>query len=209
LDKVGYEFLDHIVTVTGDKTWVLDVNVGTEEQSKQWTHTHSPNKRKTFKQTWSACQKDEGNRFLGQEMSVGDGIHATIKSEGYCETLKYCVGTAIQKRRRGFISSGLVFLHDNARRHTAARTQALLEHFNWELFDQLRWNPDLAPSDSHLFTCLKNWLRTQLFNSNKKLMDGIKTWLNSYAAGFFDIDKLKIIPRYDKCLNSNSDYVHM
>jgi hypothetical protein len=29
----------------------------------------------------------------------------------------------------------VVLLHDNARKHTAARTRTLLEHFNWELFD--------------------------------------------------------------------------
>jgi hypothetical protein len=29
------------------------VNVGTKEQSKQWMHTHSPNKMKKFKQTYA------------------------------------------------------------------------------------------------------------------------------------------------------------
>jgi hypothetical protein len=40
--KNGYEFLSHIVRVTGDETWVSCVNVETKEQSKQWMHTHSP-----------------------------------------------------------------------------------------------------------------------------------------------------------------------
>jgi hypothetical protein len=39
---------------TGDKTWVSFVNVETKEQSKQWMHTHSPNKPKEFKQSFSA-----------------------------------------------------------------------------------------------------------------------------------------------------------
>jgi transposase len=46
--------------------------------------------------------------------------------------------------------------HDNPRLHTAAHIRALLEHFNWELFDHPPYNPDLAPSDYHLFTYLKN-----------------------------------------------------
>jgi hypothetical protein len=45
------EFLNHIVRVTGDETWVSFVNGETEKQSKQWMHTHSPNKPKKFKQT--------------------------------------------------------------------------------------------------------------------------------------------------------------
>jgi hypothetical protein len=79
-----------------------------------------------------------------------------------------------------------MLLHDNARPHTAARTRALLEHFNWELFDHPPYNPDLALSDYYLFTYLKNWLRSQRFNSNEELMEGVKRWLNSKAADFFD-----------------------
>jgi exosome complex RNA-binding protein Csl4 len=41
--KDGDEFLNRIVRVTGDETWVSIVNVETNEQSKQWMHTHSPN----------------------------------------------------------------------------------------------------------------------------------------------------------------------
>jgi hypothetical protein len=39
--KDGDKFLNHIVQVTGDETWVSFVNVKTKEQSKQWMHTHS------------------------------------------------------------------------------------------------------------------------------------------------------------------------
>jgi hypothetical protein len=66
-----------IERVTGDETWISFVNVETEEQSKQRMHTHSPNKPKKFKQTLSACQKVDGNCFLGQERSADGGIHAT------------------------------------------------------------------------------------------------------------------------------------
>jgi hypothetical protein len=44
--KDADDFLNHIVQVTSDETWVLFVNVDTKEQSKQWMHTHSPNKPK-------------------------------------------------------------------------------------------------------------------------------------------------------------------
>jgi histone-lysine N-methyltransferase SETMAR len=61
-----------------------------------------------------------------------------------------------------------VLLHDNARPHTAARTRALLGHFNWELFDHFPYSPDLALSDYHLFTYLKSWLRSKRFNNNEE-----------------------------------------
>jgi hypothetical protein len=71
----------------------------------------------------------------------------------------------------------VVLLRDIARPHTAARTRALLEQFNWELFDHPPYTPDLAPSDYHLFTYLKDWLGSQRFNNNVPLMEGVKTWL--------------------------------
>jgi hypothetical protein len=78
------------------------------------------------------------------------------------------------------LTSDVVLLHDNVFLHTAARTRALLEHLNWELFDHLPYSPDLAPSDYHLFTYLKNWLISQHFNNNE-LMEGAKKWLSSQA----------------------------
>jgi transposase len=58
---------------------------------------------------------------------------------------------ANQNKRRGMLPFGvlIVFLHDNARPHTPVRTRALLEYFNWELFEHPPYSPDLAPSDCH------------------------------------------------------------
>jgi hypothetical protein len=55
-------------------------------------------------------------------------------------------------------------------------------------------SPDLNPSDYHLFANLKNWLRSQCFNNNEELMEGVKTWMRSQAADFIDIDIQKLIP---------------
>jgi histone-lysine N-methyltransferase SETMAR len=79
----------------------------------------------------------------------------TITSDVYCETLKKLRRTN-QNKRRGLLTYGVVLLHDNALPHAAARTQALLEHFNSELFDHPPYSPDLAPSDYNQFTYPKN-----------------------------------------------------
>jgi transposase len=105
------------------------------------------------------------------------------------------------------VTSSVVLFRDNACPNTAAHTRALLEHFNWELFGHPPYSPDLAPSDYHLFTYLKNWLGLQRFNNNEVLMEGIKTWLSSQAADFFDTGIQKLTHQYDKCLNSGDDYV--
>jgi hypothetical protein len=135
------------------------VNVEIKEQSKQWMHTHSPNKPENFEQM-SDIQKADGNCFLDRKgvlmvefMQQG----TTITSEVYCEAPKK-LHRAIQNKRRGMLMAGVVLLHDRACLHTAACTQALLEHFNWELFGHPPYSPDLTPSDYHLLTYLKNQL---------------------------------------------------
>jgi hypothetical protein len=102
----------------------------------------------------------------------------TVMSEVYSETLKK-LHRAIQNKRHGMLTFGVVLHHDNAHPHTGAHTLALLEYINWELFDHPPDSPDLAPSDYHLFTYLKNCLGSQRFSNNEELMEGVKTWLSS------------------------------
>jgi hypothetical protein len=56
------------------------------------------------------------------------------------------------------LTTGVVLLYDNARPHATVCTRALLEHFNWELFDYLSYSSNLVLSDYLLFTSLKNCL---------------------------------------------------
>jgi hypothetical protein len=51
--KMAMNFSVTLYELTCDETWVLFVNVETKKQSKQWTHTHSPQKSKRFKPTLS------------------------------------------------------------------------------------------------------------------------------------------------------------
>jgi hypothetical protein len=73
------------------------------------------------------------------------------------------------------LTSGIVPLHGDAHPHTAARTRALLEIFNWELFDHHPHILDLTPTNYHLFTYLKKWFGLQHFSNNEELKEGVKT----------------------------------
>jgi histone-lysine N-methyltransferase SETMAR len=105
------------------------------------------------------------------------------------------------------LTKGDVLLHDNARPHTAARTDALIKIFNWEIFGHPSYSSDLAPSDDHLFTKMKVWLATQRLQTNEELIDGVNNWLHNLAAPFFDEGLQKLVSRYDKCLNVDGNYV--
>jgi histone-lysine N-methyltransferase SETMAR len=105
------------------------------------------------------------------------------------------------------LTKGVVLLHDNARPHNVARTNALIKVFNWEIFDHHPYSPDLALINYHLFTKMKVWLATQRFHNNEALMDGVNNWLHNLAAPFFDEGLQKLVSRYDKCLNVDGNYV--
>jgi hypothetical protein len=177
------------------------VNVESKEQSKQWMQTHSPKKSKRFKQTLSARKLmavvfwDRKGMLIVEFMKQ----RTIITSRVYCNTLND-LRRAIQSKRNGMLTFGVLHFHENKRLHasTIVRNRALLEHFNWELFDHPPCSTYLAPSDCHLFTYLKNWLRSQRFNNKEELMEGIKTCLSSQVSDFFDTDIQKRIPRYDK-----------
>jgi hypothetical protein len=62
------------------------------------------------------------------------------------------------------------------------------------LFDNHPYRPDLTLSDYHLFTYLKNCLGSQHLNNNEELIEGVKTWLSSSVADFFDTGIQKLIP---------------
>ncbi|GFV34344.1 mariner Mos1 transposase [Trichonephila clavipes] len=84
---------------------------------------------------------------------------AAINSERYCQTLRN-LRRAVQNKRRGQLTSKILFLHDNARPDTANCTQELLNSFKWEVFPHPPYSSDVAPSDFHLFPKMKNWLAT-------------------------------------------------
>jgi hypothetical protein len=88
------------------------------------------------------------------------------------EKKKLC--KAIESKRCGMLTSGLVLHHDNIGPDTAACTQALLEHFSCKLLEHPPYSPDITSSSYHLFTYWKNWLVSQHFSNNEQLMEGVK-----------------------------------
>jgi hypothetical protein len=83
------------------------------------------------------------------------------------------------------LSQGVVMLHDNACPHTAPATQDLIATFCWEQFDHPSYNPDLAPSDFHVFLHLKTFLGGRRFHdttrSKKPLTRGLQRRLRHFT----------------------------
>jgi hypothetical protein len=43
---------------------------------------------------------------------------------------------AIQRKRPGLLTKGVLLLHDNVRPHTANKTNETLRNFKWEVLEQ-------------------------------------------------------------------------
>ncbi|GBM69498.1 Histone-lysine N-methyltransferase SETMAR [Araneus ventricosus] len=105
------------------------------------------------------------------------------------------------------LSGGIVLVHNNACPHTAAATQELLDQFRWEIFDHPPYSPDLAPSDFYLPLKLKEFMGGKHFGSDEELENAVTTWLSEMAAEDYDTGILKLVDRYDICLNVGGYYV--
>ena len=101
------------------------------------------------------------------------------------------------------LSATILWLHNNARPHSAAQTQDLITSFKWEQID----SPCLSPSDFHLFLHLKKFLGGKRFDDDDDVKDAVQKWLTSQAAAFYEEGIQKLVPRYVKCLNNGGKYV--
>jgi histone-lysine N-methyltransferase SETMAR len=172
----------------------------------EWRYTSLPRKKK-FKQTNSTpkimCTVfwDRKGILLVEFLPQGSTIEAGV----YCDTLKK-LRYVIQNMRHGMLSQSVVMLHDNACQHTAAATQDLIATYGWEQFDQPTFKPDLAPSDFHVFLHLKTFLGGRRFH-NDEVKEAVNMWSALQVASFYDVRIQKLVPRYDKCLNNDGNYV--
>jgi hypothetical protein len=72
-----------------------------------------------------------------------------VTNAAYCDMLQ--TGLKLRSKRRGKLSEGGLFLHNNACLHTAAHMLKTLRKLKWEVMEHLADSPVLAPTDFHLF----------------------------------------------------------
>ncbi|GFW98093.1 mariner Mos1 transposase [Trichonephila clavipes] len=93
---------------------------------------------------------------------------------------------ALQNKRRGLLSKGVLLLHNNARSHISRMIRELIESFDSEVLDHIPYNLDLAPSDFYLFRYLKHSLGGNCFNDNEEVKAAVNYWLSDQAADFIE-----------------------
>jgi histone-lysine N-methyltransferase SETMAR len=92
---------------------------------------------------------------------------------------------------------------NDRRHHTAAATVNHIATFGWELLDHAPYSPNLVPSNFHFFPTLKRTLEGCRFTTNEDAEAAVRTEdTDFYQQGF-----LKLVERWDKCINVSGNYV--
>ncbi|GFV06778.1 histone-lysine N-methyltransferase SETMAR [Trichonephila clavipes] len=112
-----------------------------------------------------------------------------------------------QKKWLGLFRSDILLLEDNATPHSAMSMQNHIATLGWERLYHPPYSADLAPSDFHLYPDLKKNLAQRCFGSNAEIQQGVKRFFHMQSPEFFLRGFLKLIIRYDKCLNVLEAYV--
>jgi histone-lysine N-methyltransferase SETMAR len=139
-------------TVTGDESWVYHYEPESKRQSMHWNHPSSPANKK-FK-----TQASAGKVMLTIFWDVSGPILVHFQEKGqtvtcvrYSDMLVNELKPAIRSKRRELLSKRVLFLHDNARPHTAAHTVDTLSALKFEFLK----HPHIVRTWRHrTFTCL-------------------------------------------------------
>ena len=110
-------------------------------------------------------------------------LRSFVNSANYCELLKH-VKKDLKSKRRGHQSKGVILHHDNARPHTAAQTVQTINNLGWELLPHPPYNPDVAPSDFHLFGPFKEFMRGAKFENEDEVKSVVSDWLRHQSKDF-------------------------
>jgi transposase len=113
-----------------------------------------------------------------------------MNSASYCEVLLKLWDTN-HRKRPGQLARGKVLHHDNARPHTTRANKDTIQDRQWELLEHPPYNPDLVPSDFHLFGSLKKHLGDKRLADDEEIKTGVRRWLRQQSK---DIDTAAFDP---------------
>lgn len=204
-ESEGEGFLRRIVTC--DETWVHQFEPENKTQSMQWRHVKSPPPRKfkvvpSVKKVMATVFWDTSGVLLVDFLPQGQ----TVNALRYCATLKK-LKRAISRKRPQLCNDQILIQQDNARPHSALRTQETIKKLGWTVLPHPPYSPDLAPSDYHLFGPLKQFLAGKHYENIEAVQRAVQIWIRQTPNSFFQDGILKLVPRWQKCIAVHGDYV--
>ncbi|GFN75884.1 histone-lysine N-methyltransferase SETMAR [Plakobranchus ocellatus] len=81
------------------------------------------------------------------------------------------------------------------------------QRYGWEILPHPAHNPDLAPSDFHLFEPLNRHLGGMAFETEDDLISELRNWFDNLDVDFFRVGINSLLSRWRKCIDLHGDYV--
>ena len=148
------QFISRIVTE--DETWLYGYGPATKQMSMEWRVKGASPPVKPL------MQKSISTKVMALMFYDGQGvIHInylnpgeTVTTASYKTALSN-LRQALRHRRRGKLTRGILFRHDNAPAHRSRECVSALSQYGFEILPHPPYSPDLSPCDFHLFPQIK------------------------------------------------------
>ena len=111
------------------------------------------------------------------------------------------------EKRRGKVSRGVLLLHDNAPMHKCKIAQAAIRQAVFIELNPPAYSLDIAPSDYHLFSNLKKFLRLKNFSSNDEAVTTAGNYLTDLNSEFFCKGIKSLHDRWQRVVASEGQYI--
>ncbi|UYV69388.1 hypothetical protein LAZ67_6003414 [Cordylochernes scorpioides] len=125
-----------------------------------------------------------------------------MNSDLYCDILVNKLKPGIRNIRRGMLSKGVLFLHDNARPHTSCKTVSTIIKSGFEVLEHPAYSPDLAPSDYFLFGLIKKELKGKRFDSDEDVQKVVQDIFHTLPKSAYKEGIYKLTERWRQCIES-------
>ena len=107
-----------------------------------------------------------------------------INAEHYSSLVVQLKNT-LKEKRRGKVTKGALFLHDNAPAHQALKTQKKLAYLGFQCLGSPTLFPGSSPSDYRLSPGLKKRMKGRHFSSDAEVIAAAETWLDGQPSESF------------------------
>jgi len=178
------DFLSRLVSM--DETWLYHYDPETKQQSMEWRHSGLP--RPKISECKNPLEKFSP-RFFGIKTASSTLIifqRAKLSTRSIT-FLCWCNWNILKEKRRGKVTKGVLFFHDNVPAHRALSTRKKLAYLGFHCLDHPPYSPDLAPLDYHLFPGLKkNWKVAIFLPTRRSLLPRRPGWTDNLMIFFFE-----------------------
>ena len=193
--------------VTGDESWTQHYDPLSQLEAKVWkrlgeqTPTRLYQERSAGKVMMIIFRNKDGvllTEYLPHGTTINGPCYASI-----IERLR----SVIVEKGCGKVSHGVLLLHDNALIDKCKIVQAAIRQTGFIELNHVAYSPDIAPTDYHLFSNLKKFLRLKDFSSDDEVVTAVEDYFTDLNSEFSCKGIQSLHDRWQRVVASEGQYI--